>query len=141
MNKYIFFLYILLVPYSTFSTLTQDYTIVTRSLGDKQLRDDVSFVGSVLNGISRAIKLSKTECQKKFDRDIDPINTSLLPELTKVAESLCSIPKIDKFKVAAKVKILKAMFDRAKYDLESSLNMTIASANASEFNIASIGYR
>ena len=32
-------------------------------------------------------------------------------------------------------------FDRAKYDLESSLNMTIASANASEFNIASIGYR
>ena len=39
MNKYIFFLYILLVPYSTFSTLTEDYTIVTRSLGDKQLRD------------------------------------------------------------------------------------------------------
>ena len=118
---------------------TQDYVILKRQLPESDLEDQVNSVEKGLLAFESALLLNKTLCEEKKFQNIDPLRSNEIPEIIKVAQSICSLALKDKQKVQRKLTVMKAIFLRAKTGIFEAVNATKASANL-HMNIASIGY-
>ena len=71
-----------------------DYVILKRTLTEEDLKKDIEVVDMAIESFGIAITLDKTTCAKKMFRNIDSLQSDKIPEILKIAESLCKLPGI-----------------------------------------------
>ena len=73
---------------------TVDYVILKRTLKEEDLKKDIDVIDMAIESFGIAITLNKTTCEKKMFKTIDPLQSDKIPEILKIAESVCKLPGI-----------------------------------------------